>query len=118
MAQLEALIQSYVPMSEASFLLLNSLLKENHGYGIMQQVAILTDNRVNLGAGTVYTILYKMERDGLISVVEEQNRRKVYLITPVGRSVLQAEGARLCQLAQIFKQMENNNVYPALSAVD
>ena len=57
MAEIERLIKSYLPMSEASFLLLFCLQQENHGYGIMQQVQELTESRVAMGAGTVYTIL-------------------------------------------------------------
>lgn len=101
MAELEKLIKSYVPMSEPSFLLLSSLLEERHGYGIMQYVEVVTGGRVNLGAGTVYTILYKMENDDLIQVDREEERRKIYRITPTGVAILQAEARRLMELSQI-----------------
>ena len=98
---LEQLIKSYLPMSEASFLVLSSLRKETHGYGIMQDVSRVTGGRVTLGAGTVYTILYKMEKDKLISVVREEERRKVYLITSIGEVVLEEEAKRIKQLADV-----------------
>jgi len=101
MADLEGLIKSYLPMTEASFLVLASLGKENHGYGIMLEAARLTDGRVSLGAGTVYTLLYRMENDGLIESVREEDRRKIYGITSTGIAVLEAEGKRLAQAAQI-----------------
>ncbi len=101
MAESEALIKAYLPMTEQGFLLLYSLTEERHGYGIMQHVHELTDGRINLGSGTVYTMLYKMENDGLIATVREEDRRKVYQITKEGRQVLQAEGKRLCLLAEI-----------------
>lgn len=107
MSQTEQLIKSYVPMSEASFLLLVSLTEENHGYGIMQKAAFLTGGRVSLGAGTVYTILNKMENDELIAVLYEEDRRKVYGITPLGREVLRAECGRIGQLAAIAQQAQS-----------
>ena len=57
-------------------MLLNSLREERHGYGIMQHVHELTNGYINLGSGTVYTMLYKMENDGLIHTVREEDRRK------------------------------------------
>ena len=103
MAEIERLIKSYLPMSEASFLLLFCLQQENHGYGIMQQVQEL---RVAMGAGTVYTILYKMENDGLIEVTRTFERRKLYKITPVGEAILEKETERIRQLARIADQRE------------
>ena len=106
MAEIERLIKSYLPMSEASFLLLFCLQQENHGYGIMQQVQEWTEGRVAMGAGTGYTILYKMENDGLIEVTRTFERRKLYKITPVGEAILEKETERIRQLARIADQRE------------
>ncbi len=89
------LIESYLPMSEPGFLILLFLQQPRHGYALMQLASQATGGRVSLGSSTVYTILYKMEQDGLIEVVSEVDRRKVYRITPVGRDVLAAETDRL-----------------------
>lgn len=96
----EKLIESYLPMSEQSFLLLLCLTKPRHGYGIMQFISSQTEGRVALGASTVYTLLYKMEQDGLVEVVSEVERRKVYSITDDGMTVLRAEAERLRSLAR------------------
>lgn len=80
----EELIERYLPMSEQSFLLLLCLTEPRHGYGIMQMVLEQSGGRISLGPSTVYTILYKMEQDGLIEVVSEVERRKVYRITAQG----------------------------------
>lgn len=101
MADYSELIKSYVPMTEASFMVLSSLGKENHGYGIMLEASRLTDGRVSLGAGTVYTLLYRMENDGLIQALREEDRRKIYGITDAGIAVLEAEGKRLAQASRI-----------------
>ena len=94
------LMKSYLPMSEQSFLLLLCLLEPCHGYGVMQMVANQSDGRINLGPSTVYTILYKMEQDGLIEVTAEVERRKVYVITSVGRQILEAEAMRINELSR------------------
>ena len=87
-------------MSEQSFLLLLCLTQPRHGYGIMQFISSQTNGRVSLGASTVYTLLYKMEQDGLVEVVSEVDRRKVYSITDDGLAVLRAEAERISSLAQ------------------
>ncbi len=100
-SDVEKLTKSYIPMSEPSFLLLRSLLEERHGYAIMQDVLEMTGGRVTLGAGTVYTILYKMEQDNLITVAKEIDRRKIYRITPIGLDILRAEAGRIVLLSKI-----------------
>lgn len=99
----EAIIRSYSPMSEPSLLVLASLQDERHGYGIMQAVTHQTEGRVNLGAGTVYTILYKMEQDGVIEPVQEIERRKTYRVTDLGRELLNYEHRRINQLQSILQ---------------
>lgn len=94
-------ISSYLPMSEANLLLLLFLTEPRHGYAIMQMAHEETNGRVNLSSSTVYTILYKMEQDGLIEVVNEVDRRKVYCITDLGTEVLEAEMERLNALLRL-----------------
>lgn len=103
LGDLDALIRGYSPMSEPSLLVLSSLNEERHGYGIMQAVHQDTGGRVALGAGTVYTILYKMEQDGLIEPVREIERRKTYRITGLGQELLYYEFRRTAQLCDILR---------------
>lgn len=107
---LAKLMKSYLPMSEASFLVLSCLRKESHGYGIMQEVSRITGSRVTLGAGTVYTILYKMEKDKLITVTREEERRKIYLITSIGENILEEEAKRIKQLSDIADSVLNKTM--------
>ena len=65
----------------------------------MQLVQEQTKGRVNLSPSTVYTLLYKMENDGLIHTVSEIDRRKVYSITALGKTVLMQEASRIFGLA-------------------
>ncbi len=94
----EAIISSYLPMSETAFYILLSLTEPRHGYGIMQHVSELTDNRIKLGAGTLYGSISKMEKDGIIYFVSEENKRKTYTITTTGRTLLDREIARITEL--------------------
>ncbi|HWP50996.1 MAG TPA: PadR family transcriptional regulator [Clostridia bacterium] len=112
----QKMISDYLPMSEQSFLLLLCLTEPRHGYGIMQMVLEQSHGRVSLGPSTVYTILYKMEQDGLIEVVKEVDRRKVYAITYVGRQVLLAEAERVAALSRYADQVleQSGMAVPAL----
>lgn len=89
---------AYVPMSETAYYILLSLVQPLHGYGIMQHVEEITGGRIRLGAGTLYGSLSRMESDGLITVVSETDRRKVYRITAAGRELLGRELDRLEEL--------------------
>jgi len=96
--------ESYLPMSETAYYILLSLhLQQGHGYKIMQDVETLTQNRIHLGAGTLYGTLGKMESGGLITVIAEENKRKVYEITDFGREVLQLEITRIRELYENSK---------------
>lgn len=88
----------YVPMTETGFYILFCLQKENHGYGVVQTVERLTDGEIRLAPGTMYGSLSKMEKDGLISFVKEEDKRKLYVITELGKEVLDLELKRIKRL--------------------
>lgn len=98
----------YLPMSETAYYMLLSLSEVRHGYGIMQHVEELTDKRIRLGAGTVYGTLSRMEKDGLIRAMAEQDRRKLYQITPIGVELLKAEAARIRELYENGKKVRGD----------
>jgi|LGOV01.1.fsa_nt_gb DNA-binding PadR family transcriptional regulator len=56
------------PLTEASLYVLLSLTKPLHGYGVIKKVSELTNGRVNLVSGTLYGVIKKMLKIGLISV--------------------------------------------------
>ena len=88
----------YVPMTETGFYILLCLRTPNQGYGIVQKVKELTENEVVLGPGTMYGSLSKMERDGVIEFVKEEDKRKIYQITDLGKEVLELELRRINRL--------------------
>lgn len=88
----------YVPMTETGFYILLCLRSPNHGYRVVQKVREMTDNEVVLGPGTMYGSLSKMEKDGLIEFVREEDKRKIYQITELGMEVLELELKRIQRL--------------------
>ena len=88
----------YVPMTESGFYILYCLQKPQHGYGISQQVKKMSGGAVTISAGTMYGTLSKMEKDGLIRFCYEEDKRKLYKITDLGKEVLEIEIARIERL--------------------
>jgi len=93
----------YVPMTETGFYILLCLQNEMHGYGIVQKVNELTQGDILISPGTMYGSLGKMEKDGLIQFVREAEKRKTYIITELGKEVLNLEVKRIRRL---YKNME------------
>ncbi len=87
-------------MQEATFLILTALAGgSQHGYGIITDVEQISDRRVRLRAGTLYTALERLRADGLIEVDREEivdsRLRRYYRLTATGEERLAAEAARL-----------------------
>lgn len=95
----------YVPMTETGFYILLCLREPNHGYGIVQKVKELTEGDIVLSPGTMYGSLSKMEKDGLIQFICEEEKRKIYQITELGTEVLNIELRRIERLYRNMKEM-------------
>lgn len=94
--------QVHLPLRESTYFILLSLASEpRHGYGIMKAVRSISQNHVTLSSGTLYGALKRLLDQGWIvrlDLVEPNNttrERKFYQLTNLGRSVLDAEVARL-----------------------
>ena len=79
---------------------------DKHGYAIMREVQNFTDGAVTMGPGTLYGAVKQMLRAGLIEESDERpdpelddQRRRYYRLTDLGNRVLDAEVARMEQLA-------------------
>ena len=83
------------PMTEANYYILLALMKPGHGYGMMQRIKELSGGRIEMGPGTLYGVLTRMNKEGLIVLTEEDGRRKNYAITDEGKKALHAEYERL-----------------------
>lgn len=91
-------------MTETAYYILLALRVERHGYGIIKHVDNLTNGRLTLGPGTVYGTLSKMEKDGLIEIRSDEDRRKTYRITGIGKRILSMEIKRLQELIENGKE--------------
>jgi DNA-binding PadR family transcriptional regulator len=95
-----------LPLPVATFHILVAVAGEDrHGYAIMQDVAARTNGALKLSPGTLYGSIRRMLEEGLIVELSDRERpaadderRRYYRITPFGRSVAQAEWARLTRL--------------------
>jgi DNA-binding PadR family transcriptional regulator len=92
------------PLREQSYLILLALAPDPlYGYGIIAAVSQLSDERVTLGAGTLYGALDRLGNDGLVNVEREEvvngRFRRYYKLTDEGRQALTAETERLAELA-------------------
>lgn len=88
----------YVPMTETSFYILLCLREPSHGYQIVRSVEELTGGEIRLSPGTMYGTLSKMEKDGLIALDREEEKRKIYRITSLGKEILSLEVKRIERL--------------------
>ena len=101
-------MSSAIPLTEATTLILLSLAdKPRHGYAIMKDVERLSQSRVHLSTGTLYGALNRLLDQGWIMRSESTppqhgpgKSRKAYALTPLGKSVLQAEIDRLGSLVE------------------
>src|SRR3954465_8084224 len=95
--------EDLLPLTPPVFHILLALAdEERHGYGIMQDVARQTDDALQLGPGTLYGCLKRMLAAKLVEESDERpdpelddQRRRYYRMTPLGRQVVHAEAKRL-----------------------
>lgn len=101
----------FLPLTEATFLIMASLTEPKHGYAIMQDVARWTGSAAKLGPGTLYGALTKLLEQGLIRREGEEGageeRRKVYVLTEFGRQVVGRECARMEHAARLGRERLN-----------
>ncbi|OEC85834.1 MULTISPECIES: PadR family transcriptional regulator [Methanobacterium] len=105
---IKKLQNKYLPLTEAAYYILISLNEPRHGYGIMQHVEKLTNGRIKIGAGTMYGNLSRMEKEGLITSVAEEDRKKIYGLSEKGKIVLKLELERLEELIEHGKNEMRN----------
>ena len=97
-----------IVLTEAVYYILLSLKEPLHGYGIMQNVAVLSNGRVNLAPGTLYGAINGMLEKGWITALpgEKNSRKKEYQITQLGIETAKNEISRLEELI-----LNGNTIY-------
>jgi DNA-binding PadR family transcriptional regulator len=89
------IVKKYIPMTETIFYALLSVLVPRHGYAIMQYVDELTNGRIRLGTGTLYTMVGRLVSDNVIVIASVEGGKKSYQITSIGQELLNIELVRL-----------------------
>ena len=96
------------PLTESLYYILLSVTKPNYGYGIMENIKVLTNGRINMGAGTLYGAINILLDKGYIALYSEElesRKKKEYIITTLGKSVLANEIIRLEELVKNGKKV-------------
>ena len=103
--QHKEILIKYTPMTETScYILLAIAQMPKHGYAIVQYVKSITSNRITLGNGTLYGTISKMEKDGLITMILNNEYKKTYEITALGKEILLNEKKRISELNKNFEE--------------
>jgi DNA-binding PadR family transcriptional regulator len=93
-------------VTRAEFHLLLALYDgPRHGYGIMQEIDVLTTGELRLGPGTLYTAIKRLVDAGLIEECEaDAERRRCYQLTRSGREAARDEAQRLSALLRVARK--------------
>ena len=98
-------IEDFLPLRPVEFDILLALGDgERHGYAIMQEALRRSDGRLQLEPGTLYRALRRMRQAGLVTETAghgqetEDERRRYYRLTALGRRVAAAEAERMASL--------------------
>jgi DNA-binding PadR family transcriptional regulator len=99
-------VDRFLPLKPKVFHILLALADgPSHGYAVMQEVRQRTEGKVRLWPTGLYGAIRELEKLGLIiesdrrpSLGDDDERRRYYEVTPLGRQVLDAEVARLQEL--------------------
>jgi DNA-binding PadR family transcriptional regulator len=105
-------VDGFLPLTSTVFNILLSLAdQERHGYGIMQEVEAMTRGQIRMGPGTLYGAIKRMLSANLIVESDERpdpghddERRRYYRLTALGRRVLGAEAQRLSHLVNVAQR--------------
>jgi DNA-binding PadR family transcriptional regulator len=101
-----------LPLTPAVFHVLLALVEgERHGYAIMREVAESTQGRIKMGPGTLYGTIKRLLDARLIEESDrrpdpelDDERRRYYQLTALGRQVVRAEALRYEQMAKLARR--------------
>jgi DNA-binding PadR family transcriptional regulator len=98
--------EAFLPLTSAVFQILLALAdRERHGYALMREIGVQTGGAMRVGPGTLYRSLKQLLAEGLVEEagdradpVLDDERRRYYRLTELGRRVAAAEAERLTML--------------------
>jgi DNA-binding PadR family transcriptional regulator len=106
--------ENFLPLTRAQVHILLALAEsERHGYAIMQEVEAETGGRLKLGPGTLYGAIKTLlgsklivESDARIDPELDDERRRYYKLSELGRRVLTAEMRSLADLVKLGRERQ------------
>ena len=106
--------ESFLPLRPAIFLILLSLAEtEHHGYALTKAVDERSGGRVRLATGPLYRHLKRLLESGLVEESDERpaadqddERRRYYRLTEVGREVVNLEAERMAELVEATRSLD------------
>jgi len=101
--------KKFETLTEQMFYILLSLEEEYCGIDIMDKVHNMTNGRISVGSGTLYTILGEFEKNNLIRETAVEGRKRSYIITQEGQKMLSNEIVRLSQQLDDYKKYGREN---------
>lgn len=100
--------QGFLPLSPSVFHILLAVSdRERHGYGIIKEVDRRTNGRLVLSTGTLYAAIKRLRQRGLIEKTDsadpeiDDERRRYYRLTRLGRDVVRAETRRMQEMVRL-----------------
>jgi DNA-binding PadR family transcriptional regulator len=113
--------ESFLPVKPVELLILMTVATgERHGYGIMLDIAERTGGSVRLEAGGLYRNIRRLLSDKLLTESVrrpaadlDDERRRYYALTPLGKRVLTAEALRLRALVRVAEAIRIIDPEPA-----
>ncbi|MDX8363451.1 PadR family transcriptional regulator [Cytobacillus sp. IB215316] len=97
-----------LPLSETMHYILLALREPLHGYAVMQKIEEMSNGTVILAAGTLYGAIENLNKHGWIEPIKESGRKKVYMITAEGSTILEMEQNRLLHILSLYEGSESN----------
>jgi len=94
-------------LTEQMFYTLLCLEQECCGIDILDKIPAMTDRRVSIGSGTLYTLLEQFQEAGIIRETKVEGRRRSYILTEKGKNMLDQEYARICAQAADYRRILN-----------
>ena len=92
--------EQFQSLSEQMYYILLALWEPQCGADISRQVSSLSQRRIQVGPGTLYTLLARFEEQQIILETRSQGRRRYYVITDKGKAMVRAEYTRLQALVK------------------